>query len=179
MTASIATPTPVRMSVGRWLTLVLAGHIWRHVWLYAPIALSFAWAKDHYRVGVNVTESLPYSVFLVSLDERPSAPGDYLAFEWRRNQFYERHKLFMKKIVGVPGQTISVHGNDIFLDGKLVAHAKTESKKGVHLSPIEPGVIPAGSFFVLGEHPDSLDSRYSVTGLVAGDRALGRGYVLF
>lgn len=156
-----------------------ARHLRKFWFVYLPVAALFAWAQAHYRVGVNVTKSLPYRLFFVALDERPSKVGEFVSFEWRRDQFYQPDFLFTKKIVGVAGQKITVEGQDVYLDGQLVAHAKTVSSHGVPLQTIEPGVIPPGQFFVLATHPDSLDSRYKVTGLVGEDRIVGKAYVLF
>ena len=39
--------------------------------------------------------------------------------------------------------------------------------------------LPEDRFFVWTPHPDSLDSRYEVTGWIARDQVLGRARVLF
>jgi conjugal transfer pilin signal peptidase TrbI len=157
----------------------LARHTMKFAWLYVPVVVGFHWTQANYRIGINVSHSLPYRVFVVALRERPTKVGDYVAFEWRRTQYYDPDFLFMKRIAGVGGQTITVTAGDVFIDGTFVAHAKRFSKRGEPLQPIEPGVIPEGRFFALASHPDSLDSRYSVTGLIEQNRIVGKAYVLF
>lgn len=84
---------------------------------------------------------------------------------------------FVKRIGGMPGDEITLDAegspcvNDqcypIWIkDGEPVADG------------IAPGVIPDGHYAVFGTSPDSLDSRYSVIGLISEDRLIGRGWPL-
>lgn len=157
----------------------LAAHGMKFAWLYLPIAVGFWWLQAHYRVCLNVSYSLPNRAYIVALDERPTRVGDYVLFEWQRSTHYAPDWLFLKRIGGVAGQTITVVNGDVLIDGVFVAHAKAVSKKGEPLKAIEPGVIPPGWIFAVASHPDSLDSRYSITGLIDQRRILGKAYVLF
>lgn len=165
----------------RWafVARALGSHLARFFWLYAFAAASFVWFHAHYWFAVNMTESLPYTLFLVSRDERPTSPGDYVAFEWRRNEFYGPKWVFVKRIAGVGGQAVAVVDRQVFVDGKPVGYAKTASRRGIPLDPIQPGVIPPGYIYAQAPHPDSLDSRYAVTGLIAPNRVVGKAYALF
>jgi conjugal transfer pilin signal peptidase TrbI len=44
----------------------------------------------------------------------------------------------------------------------------------VVLKPGPIGAIPPGHYFVSADHPDSLDSRYALTGWVADNQILGK-----
>lgn len=161
-----------------FVAFALGAHVRRKWAIYVASAVLAVWTHQNYRIGINVSESLPDRIFVVALGERPSQPGQYVAFEWRRHEFYRYDRLFTKMIVGVPGQAITVVDGAIYVDGTLVARAKRKTRRGLPLEPIEAGVIPQGHYFVLATHKDSLDSRYKVTGLVSEDRIVGRAYVL-
>lgn len=163
----------------RFAGIAVLGHLRRRWLLYAAMACVALVLHAHFRIGVNVSPSLPYRLFLVALDQRPTKVGDLVSFEWQRSTFYEPHAWFTKRVAAVGGQRITVKDRKVFVDGEFVAYAKTHSKRGVPLEPISEGVIPAGALFVLTPHEDSLDSRYSVTGLVEPARVIGRAHVLF
>ncbi|WP_308925852.1 S26 family signal peptidase [Janthinobacterium sp. J1-1] len=163
----------------RYVVHVLGMHARRRWWLYGIAAAAFAWCDTHYRVALNMSNSMPQSMYLVVLGSQPTGVGDFVAFEWQRDQFYRRDWTFIKRVAGVPGQAVTVSGRNVYIDGKSVGHAKTVSSHGVPLDPIPPGVIPPGYIYATATHPDSLDSRYSVTGLIQSSRIIGKAYAIF
>src|ERR1700680_1570087 len=66
----------------------------------------------------------------------------------------------IKRIIGLPGETISASGDNVLINGRLLTQR--------YLSPGQPlgaaivtQVIPAGQYFVVGDNrADSADSRY-------------------
>jgi signal peptidase I len=66
----------------------------------------------------------------------------------------------VKRVIGLPGQTISSRGNQVLIDGKPIPQPWLP--KGTQLGrPIPRTVIPANDYYVLGDHRDtSCDSRY-------------------
>ena len=60
-----------------------------------------------------------------------------------------------------------------------VGTAKAVSRKGLPLDTGPVGVLPPGRYYVRAPHPDSLDSRYALTGWIAEDQIIGRAYALF
>jgi len=157
----------------------LRHHLRRRWWVYGAAAAAFAWCDAHYRIALNMSDSLPQAMYLVVLDTKPAAVGDFVAFEWQRGQFYRRDWTFVKRVAGVPGQEVAVKNRAVFIDGHPVGYAKPYSQHGVPLEPIRPGVIPAGFIYAEAPHPDSLDSRYSVTGLIESKRIVGKAYAIF
>lgn len=157
----------------------LGSHVRRRWWLYALAGAGFAYCANHYRIALNMSDSLPESMYLVVLDSKPTAVGEFVAFEWQRNTFYRRDWTFVKRVAGVAGQKVSVNGRQVFIDGKPVGYAKPRSLHGVPLSPIKEGVIPEGFVYAQAPHPDSLDSRYEVTGLIQTARVIGKAYAIF
>lgn len=168
-------------TIAQWMYVagVLRGHARRRWWAYGLSAAAFAWCGAHYRIALNMSDSLPGSMYLVILHSKPGAVGDYVAFEWQRHQFYRRNWVFIKRVAGLPGQAVAVRQRAVFIDGMPVGYAKPFSSRGVPLEPIEPGVIPHGYLYAAAPHPDSLDSRYRVTGLIQGKRIVGKAYALF
>jgi conjugal transfer pilin signal peptidase TrbI len=163
----------------KYVAGALGTHARRRWWAYALAGAGFAYCGAHYRVALNMSDSLPESMYLVVLDSKPAAVGDFVAFEWQRNAFYRRDWMFVKRVAGVAGQKVTVSSRSVFIDGKPVGYAKPQSQRGVPLEPIKEGVIPAGYVYAQAPHPDSLDSRYSVTGLIQSSRVVGKAYAIF
>jgi signal peptidase I len=66
----------------------------------------------------------------------------------------------VKRVVGLPGDTIEVFGDTVAVNGKPEATPHTGIVK-LDQPHIAPQVVPAGSVFVMGDNrPVSLDSRY-------------------
>ena len=137
----------------------------------------------------NVTPSLPYHVVLLSPPQLVLQRGDLVvyAFEGEATLNYpglQGQPLF-KRIVGVPGDVISVHVSsserempEVHVNGHSVGVVKPATRHGVALSAIQPGVIPSGWYYVQGTHPDSFDSRYQQSGLVRAGQILAMAHPL-
>jgi conjugal transfer pilin signal peptidase TrbI len=164
-----------------WLFVAraLGEHIKRFYVLYMVAIIAFQWCYTHYRIALNMTNSLPTTCFIIVLGDKPTQIGQYVAFEWQRNQFYAPSWVFIKRIEGVAGQTVSIDKRSVFVDGRKVGYAKETSQRGIALEPIQPGVIPQGQLYAQTPHPDSLDSRYAITGLIESKRIVGRAYAIF
>lgn len=100
------------------------------------------------RVGLNATDSLPGLVYVVRAGELPAARGEAVAFRPPENLFYPVRMVFVKKVLGLPGDVVSRAGRDFFINGEYVATAKQRARSGVPLSPGPTGVIPAGTYFL-------------------------------
>jgi signal peptidase I len=81
--------------------------------------------------------------------------GDIVVFKYP----LDPHRIFIKRIIGLPGETIEIHKGKVYIDNKKLSEA-SYVKKAVHGDfPAEK--IPSGSVFVLGDNRDqSNDSRY-------------------
>jgi conjugal transfer pilin signal peptidase TrbI len=152
---------------------------WREIRLPFVLWLMVAWLafSRSYMLAFNLTESLPGTVFLISKKTLPEA-GDFVAFRWERNWPYPHGSIFVKRLTGLPGAQVTVQGRNYLVDGRTMGLAKERARTGEYLVPGPVGVIPEGRYFVAGEHPDSLDSRYQLTGWVKRDQVIGRAYRL-
>lgn len=84
----------------------------------------------------------------------PIRRGDIVAF---------RHdgtppEIFIKRIVGLPGETISIDRGQVSINGRLLREPYV---KFSDMRSLAPTTIPAGELFVLGDNrPSSDDSRH-------------------
>jgi conjugal transfer pilin signal peptidase TrbI len=128
---------------------------------------------SRYQFGVNLSESLSDWGYLVDTENTAPARGDYVQFFPVRNRFYPSNTPFVKRVAGVPGDEVRLVGRDVFVAGHLVGRAKPFARDGRPLTPTAQGIIPAGRYFVVGDHVDSYDSRYADIGWVGRDRIRG------
>lgn len=131
-----------------------------------------------YLLTINLTESLPGTVFLIDKRAFPHE-GELLAFRWTNDWPYPRGSIFVKQLAGMPGAVVTSHDGRYFVDGKDLGVAKALSKSGVALKPGPVGIIPSGHYYVAADHPDSLDSRYALTGWVTDDQVIGQAIRVF
>lgn len=86
-------------------------------------------------------------------------------------------KTCIKRVVGLPGETIRISGGSVYIDGErleepyVVPATRSEGD-------IDGFTIPGGNYFVLGDHRDfSNDSRN--WGPIPGDLILGRAVLRY
>ena len=151
---------------GRWFPIVL--------WL---MAADMAFGRAYF-VALNLTESLPGTIFLVEKGVMPQR-GELVAFRWEPNWPYPHGSIFVKKLVGLPGSVVTAKGRDFFVDGNPIGRAKERARTGEALEIGPIGKIPDGHYYVVGTHPDSLDSRYLLTGWIGQHQIVGKAYRIF
>lgn len=131
----------------------------------------------------NVTPSLPYRFVIVDYSARDLRRGDYViyAFEGAAVQQFPglRRQPFFKRIAGVAGDVVSVSERHVYVNGVDVGYARPRTTTRLPLAPIDPVVIPRDHFYVAGLSPESFDSRYAISGLVARRQILGRAKPLW
>jgi len=132
----------------------------------------------NFMLALNLTESLPGTIFLIEKGVFPSA-DELVAFRWEANWPYPRGSIFVKQLVGLPGSAVEAQGREYSVNGRVVGVAKERAKSGELLIAGPVGVIPVGRYFVSGRHPDSLDSRYQLTGWVKRDQIIGKAFRLY
>ena len=150
----------------------------RHWHFYLPLLLIYVWALEH--IGINWTPSLPYHVVYIA-QHASVGRGDLVVFRFEGGEIAHHFKgqRFFKRIAGVTGDEITLKGRNVFINGAHVGFARSQTLDGTTLEAIQPGVIPAGRFYVQGTHEMSFDSRYRVNGLVRTDQIIGKATVIF
>ena len=156
----------------------LIRHLERWTLIYLLAALAAAWFDAHFRLALNVTESLPVRLFLIHRNEQPGR-GDYVAFRWLGGDPYPAGATFIKQIAGLPGDMVTQIDSDFFVNGQPVGRAKPLSRRGLKLESGPTGTLQDGAYYVRSPHPDSLDSRYRLTGWVSQAQIIGRAHALF
>lgn len=117
-------------------------------------------------------------VIVNRLSIRLSAPesGDIVAFPYPANPA-DKH---IKRIIGVPGDSVDVKNNQIFINDVLFVD--DFSSDGVILTGdmTFPFVIQENEYFVLGDNRNnSKDSRFASVGLIQRDDIIGSAWFRF
>lgn len=80
--------------------------------------------------------------------------GDIVIFQYPRDP----KQIYVKRIVGLPGETVSIQAGRVFVDGQPLAEPY---KTFVAHGDMPPRFVPHDQFFVLGDNRDfSDDSRF-------------------
>jgi len=105
------------------------------------------------------------------------------------------HDVLIKRVVGLPGDTLSVSNGDLYVNGRRLtepyvdkvngvveptdpADSMTSGDPGAPWSLTRPYRVPAGRYFVMGDNrTDSADSRY--WGTVPRAAIIGRAFFTY
>ncbi len=98
--------------------------------------------------------------------------GDIIVF----HSDLEDKELLLKRIIGLPGDVITIDQGKVFLNG-------TEMQEDYTLEGVTPGqlidfTVPEGQLFVMGDNRRvSIDSRSEEVGCVDEDDVMGKAFV--
>lgn len=88
---------------------------------------------------------------------------------------------FIKRIIGLPGETVEMRDDVVYIDGQPLSEELTVD--GGYLNDRGPGdygptTVPEGSYFMMGDfRTNSSDSRYSL-GTIEREDLIGRAFVV-
>lgn len=90
----------------------------------------------------------------------------------------DESQLFIKRIIGLPGETVQITDGDIYIDGEILQESYgREVIKDSGLAA-EPIVLGEDEYFVLGDNRnDSTDSRDPSVGVIHRDEIIGRAWL--
>ncbi len=139
---------------------------------------------DHLLVNKFVFSPTASGLERTLLPVRPIVRGDVVVFKFPEDP--ERD--FIKRIIGLPGETIEVRGKDVLINGTAIAQPFAH-----FLLPHDPAVpvndgdlrerygpvtVPPGHYFAMGDNRDnSQDSRY--WGFMPGHYVKGRALMIY
>jgi len=95
---------------------------------------------------------------------------------------HQRDKDFIKRVIGIPGDTIEIRKNVLYLNGKAqvepyVMH-KDQGRVTPNMSTVPKFIVPAGKYFMMGDNRDrSSDSR--IWGFAAKEDLKGKALFIF
>jgi len=99
------------------------------------------------------------------------ARGDIVVFRYPQDP----SKDFIKRIIGVPGDTVEIKNGVVSLNGKAMDEPYIQPGANYD-NP--PAVVPIGSYYVLGDNrPNSSDSH--VWGLVPVENLIGKAWFAY
>ena len=86
----------------------------------------------------------------------------------------DESQLFIKRIIGLPGETVEIRDGKIYLNGSDEPLEDVQTKETMGGS-FGPYTVPENSYFVMGDNRnDSKDSRYWTNTFVTKDEILGK-----
>ncbi len=88
----------------------------------------------------------------------------------------EEDKYIIKRVIGLPGETIEYKDNVLYINGKVLNDPYPSTKTDdFSITDVGHTKIPGDTYFVMGDNrSDSLDSRYPSVGVIKKDQIVGR-----
>lgn len=142
-----------------------------------------------YKLSINISPSLPYSVFLVktkNFNHNSIKNGDFIQFINQDAKYYNGTNL-TKKVFAKGGDILDIqifneiHNNiqgTITFNNKILK-VKDRSMKGTKVNINNITKIPDNNYFVIGYNENSFDSRYTEFGLINEKEVIGVAKPLF
>nr|WP_321255091.1 signal peptidase I [uncultured Pseudodesulfovibrio sp.] len=126
---------------------------------------------------------LPSNIWLDTTDGKVLAKtgdperGDIIVFKFPEDE----SKDFIKRVIGLPGETIEIRNKVVYIDGQPIDEPYTQHTKFTR-NPIRddfgPFTVPQDEFFVMGDNREgSYDSRW--WGPVKRQKIVGKALVIY
>ncbi|RKT45622.1 signal peptidase I [Thiocapsa rosea] len=176
------------MSAGTHIADTPAARLARTIRHGLPVLLlilaSMLYLGTRYRIAIDdqVDKCLPpYTVFLVDRHDDAIARDGLYAFPAgeRMAPFFPMQMQVVKRVVGLPGDTVSVTAQTTRVEGRTVGEgldlAGTLGAPAAQF--VRVVVVPADAVWIMGATRDSFDSRY--WGPLPRQQIIGRAYALF
>lgn len=107
------------------------------------------------------------------IHQRQPERGDVIVFESHLKDEHDKNKNLIKRVIGLPGESVSVHDGKVYINGKELKEDYT--KDGVTSGQVDGVIVPEGHVFCMGDNRlHSTDSRDMEVGFVKEDDILGK-----
>ncbi len=142
-------------------TIIIAACIFlvTYVFLFRPYQVSGASMSPTFEDKEYILTSI------ISLRVEDLKRGDVLVFQAPNQEKEQYKKDFIKRIIGVPGDTVFLKDGQVYVNGKKLDESaylpkETKTYGASFMKEGEPVTVPADSFLVFGDNrPFSSDSR--------------------
>lgn len=153
------------------------------VFLLIVLVLSFFLTNYVFRRtivrNVSMQETL-YDGDNIIMDEIPSHLKNIKRFEIICFKNYTEKELIIKRVIGLPGETVRIKDGIIYIDGEEIRDVKglSEPKEaGLAASDV---VLADDEYFVLGDNRDeSIDSRFAEIGNIRQKDIIGKAQLVY
>ena len=99
--------------------------------------------------------------------------GDVVVFHTRLQDDNNEDKNLIKRVIGLPGDTVEIVDGYVYIDGELLDEPYV-MEEGIS-GDMEPVTVPEGQIFAMGDNRRvSQDSRDPVIGCIDEDEILGK-----
>ena len=108
--------------------------------------------------------------------------GDIVVFRPQEGEGENGDTPFIKRVIGVPGDTVEIHDGAVFVNGiELDETAYTyEGEPTLPSGDLDRWEVAEGMLFVLGDHRNnSTDSRSPTIGPIPGSSVIGRAWLRY
>ena len=142
---------------------------------------------DHLLVNKFIFGPTPLAIGRATLPVRPIRRGDIVVFKYPE----EPDRDFIKRVIGLPGETVELKEKKIYIDGKPLdepyVHFLEPPRSGAEFGEVTsadlrerygPVTVPPNQYFVMGDNRDnSQDSRY--WGFLPREYIKGKALVIY
>lgn len=91
---------------------------------------------------------------------------------------YEKETYYIKRVIGMPGETVQIIGSDIYIDGEKLDENYGNNPIADGGAAKEPITLDSDEYFLLGDNRNnSKDSRDTSIGAVKRDTIIGRAWI--
>ncbi len=104
-------------------------------------------------------------------------PGEIVVFQSDLLDENGREKLLIKRVIGVPGDTIQIRNGKVYRNGDLLQEEYLAEGCLTYPEYVDEETyrVPTGQYFLMGDHREvSVDSRDEDVGFVPGDLIVGK-----
>ena len=136
----------------------------------------------HYRLAYNESDSLPGTLFLVTVGQLPKCgpdTGEHAQFRMRKDARWYQGNRLLKVAKGCPGDVLSIVDRHIYINDWSAGEAVRALNDGTPMAMITAGVVAEGHYYMWASHPASFDSRYADFNVISGQQIIGTATRIF
>ncbi|HEX7057668.1 MAG TPA: signal peptidase I [Bacilli bacterium] len=177
----------IKNEIVEWIKAILIAGVLVVVirmFIFQPFVVDGPSMRPNFYTGERlIVNKLIYSI-------HPPRRGEVIVF------LAPEGKDYIKRVIALPGETIKVDGDDVYINGKKIAEPYiADAIKEAHKTrpvynftrdfkyvngKLQAVTVPKDHVFVMGDNrPDSKDSRYEDVGFVPYDKIIGRADFVF